>query len=585
MSIVVPEYKNRVTLQAPRAAGAGVSGPNAAAFENKSAQIAAETVQKIGQEWAQTAAKAQERREKRQSAKRLSDAMLGYERENDELLNGKLDENGNQIEEGLLAKQLDNASSVAKTYYEKGAQIKEKYLAMAKTQDEYDYLNTAFSRGFQDRYDRTVRHQLTEERKSADRAAQAYFDTAAGAAGAITRPQDMRAHLDAVYKISDENAQGKGLSAEEQKLNRYALANANMTAAVQGAVFNGNLSAAKGMLTNLKKDLLPADWNKLNWYVTHAEEAAQKDAARAGSSAVKGDDLLYQRAIIQLAKDPNALQAEIKGAGNNLYAFQQRFQADTGLTVSAKELKTYLDWAQKMLDDPDGTPGQQKRANFAASQTAFDAFEIGGQDDGYKVYNKDLDSPSALAQETAKLRAQIVSGAFTQEDAKKAQSNLDELRRALGYRIMTKPESSWFSTSGDEFLQGGINKLAGAPDGGELAVEDLAGMYEDALALARERNLDLEQSYKTQQAHFDKLLTDVRVRYAAAKYGVPAGVADAALYNNRILALTQGENVAKPAGASALQNAVKAYQAGEWNGGRVRVKKNGDEIVDIYYED
>lgn len=589
----VPQYKNRVTVSAPRAAGGAVAAPNPDAFDRGARQIAAlghglveagETWKKGEQQIYDRIHAAEERKAAREQTKRLADAQLAWQKENDELLNGKLDENGNTVSEGLLQKKLENASSVAKDYFEKGGELVNKYAALAKTPEEEEYIRTRLARQFQDNYDRTVRHQLREERESANMAAQAFFASSAGMAGAITRPQDMRAHLDDVYKISDDNGRGNGLNEEALKLARFELANQNMTAAVQGAVWNGNIPAARGLLTQLKSDMLPDDWNKLNWYVSHAEQAAKKDAARAGAAGSAGENVLYQRAIELMSKNPQALQTEIKGAQNDMYGFQGRL-AQAGINADAKEIKNYLEWVQKALDDPDGPVGAQKRVNFAAQETQYKAFDIGDEDDDYRVYNKDLNTPAALAGAAATLRARMTDGAFTREDTKTAQTYLDNLRRALGTRIKNQPESSWFSTSGDEFVQKGISKLAQAPGADVMPVEDLAGMYEDAVALAQERNLNLQDPYKNVPADFDKLLTDVRVRYAAAKYGIPADVADAAVYNNRVIALSAGENVQKPQGAFDLDRSVRAYQAGEWNGGRVRVKKDGEEIVGLYYED
>lgn len=585
----VPQYKNRVTVSAPRAARGTVAVPNPEAFDRGARQIAAlgkglvdagETWKKGEQQIYDRIHAAEERKAAREQTKRLADAQLAWQKENDELLNGKLDENGNTVSEGLLQKKLENASSVAKDYFEKGGELVNKYAALAKTPEEEEYIRTRLSRQFQDNYDRTVRHQLREERESANMAAQAFFASSAGMAGAITRPQDMRAHLDDVYKISDDNGRGNGLNEEALKLARFELANQNMTAAVQGAVWNGNIPAARGLLTQLKSDMLPDDWNKLNWYVSHAEQAAKKDASRAGAAGSAGENVLYQRAIELMSKNPQALQTEIKGAQNDMYGFQGRL-AQAGINADAKEIKNYLEWVQKALDDPDGPIGAQKRANFAAQETQYKAFDIGDEDDDYYVYNKELNTPAALAGAAATLRARMTDGAFTREDAKTAQTYLDNLRRALGTRIKSQPESSWFSTSGDEFVQKGISKLAQAPGGDEMPVEDLAGMYEDAVALARERNLNLQDPYKNVPADFDKLLTDVRVRYAAAKYGIPADVADAAVYNNRVIALSSGKNIKKPQGAFDLEHAVKLYKEKKWNGRRLQVSPDGS----VYYKD
>ncbi len=591
MAIIVPEYDRRITLQVPRAARGAVSGPNAAAFDDSAARMTAQAVKDIGDTVAEVAGnmqarqqEAQKRKKERERVERLSNLQLGFERGTNELLNGKVDDKGLTVVPGLLSSQGENALGAAKTYYEKGGEIKQKYLSQAQTPEEYEYLNGLFSGQFEQNYNRTIRHQLTEERKSADRAAAAYFDSAAGRAGAITRPQDMRAHLDGVYEIVDSNARGKGLTQEETSALRFQNANANMTAAVHGAVWNGNVPAARNLLTQLKSDMLPDDWNKLNWYVKQAEEA-QAHAAAKGGTVADGEDVLYQRAIVQLAKDPQAFQAEIKGAGNNLYAFQQRFEKDTGLSVSAKELKSYLDWAQKLLDDPNGAVGQQKLANYAASKTTYDAFEISDEEEGYKVYNKDLDSPSALAGAASDLRERILAGSFTTEDTKKAQADLDNLRRALGARIIKKPDFSWFSTSGDEWVQNKLKKLADGPGDIDFPVEDVAGMYENAVRLAAERNVDLTAPYKDGPKILEQLFDDVRKEFAAAKYGVPVGVVDAALYNGRIMELSAEPKAQKEGYYKDITGAIAKYKAGEWNGRRARVKKDGTEIVDVFFED
>ena len=584
----VPVYKNQVTFNTPRAAGGRVAAPSAEQFDQGAqnvARLGAQLVQ-AGETWAQgektlheRQEAAQERRLKRESVERQSDILLGFERENNELLNGKLDGNGHTLTEGLLQRKLKNAEGVAGEYFTQGGQLISKYTAMAKTPEEAAFVRQTLARSFEDSYKRTIQHQANEERQSADRAAQAFYKSAEGMAGGISTSQDMRAHLDSVYKIADENGQGRGLSPEELKLTRYEQANNNVSAAVKGSIINGNLSAARQVLDGVKDDLLPDDYNQLNYTLKKAEEAHAK-----GGNGKLAEYGLYERAVRLMAQNPQDLQREVKAAKANMFAFGQRVAADFGETVSAKDLKNYLEWAQKTLDDPDGPIGRQKKFNFAASQTLYNSFEINDKD--YSVGNKDLAKPAALAEETAHLRGQIADGAFTQQDEASAQKQLDNLRRALGTRIKDHAPSPWFNKTGDEFLQQAFSKMAEKEDDDTLSLEDLAGLYEDATALAKDNQLDLSAPYKGQEDTFNQILTTVKKRYAAAKLGVPVEVADAVVYNNRIMALAEGkQNVKKADYVAAVNSAVDAYKAGTWNGRRVKVKKQGDEIIDIFYED
>ena len=281
----VPVYKNQVTFNTPRAAGGRVAAPSAEQFDQGAqnvARLGAQLVQ-AGETWAQgektlheRQEAAQERRLKRESVERQSDILLGFERENNELLNGKLDGNGHTLTEGLLQRKLKNAEGVAGEYFTQGGQLISKYTAMAKTPEEAAFVRQTLARSFEDSYKRTIQHQANEERQSADRAAQAFYKSAEGMAGGISTSQDMRAHLDSVYKIADENGQGRGLSPEELKLTRYEQANNNVSAAVKGSIINGNLPAARKVLDGVKDDLLPDDYNQLNYTLKKAEEAHAK---------------------------------------------------------------------------------------------------------------------------------------------------------------------------------------------------------------------------------------------------------------------------------------------------------------------
>lgn len=455
----IPKTTNRVTLSAPSAAHAVAAAPNPQAFDNGAGLIASmgENLVRAGDAFAKGERKMRERLEaaelraaQREAAKRLADAQLGFAKENNELLHGKLDDNGNAVSEGLLQRQLANASTVAKDYFVKGGELVNKFTALAQTPEEEDYIRKTLTRSFLDNYDRAVRHQLAEERKSADASAAAFFESSAGLAGDITSPQDMRAHLDGVYKLSDKNAKGNGQTEEEIKLARYVLANKNMTAAVQGAVFNGNLPAARGLLDNLKSDMLPDDWNRLNWYVLRAEEAAQKDAQRSGGAGAAGaKDALYERAVLLYEQNPEDFQKELKSAKRNMYSFQATL-AEQGMYVDAKDLKAYLDWSQKLLDDPEGRLGAQKIQNWAHFENKYAGFEI--DEKKLKIGNSELNNPGNLISAIGALKGHIAQGDFTAADEKQAQEKLATLRRVLGNMDIT-PATVGKNTVGGEVVR------------------------------------------------------------------------------------------------------------------------------------
>ena len=584
----VPVYRTKNTLGTVQAAGGHVQAPSREQFDRGGKDIAqmGQNLASALEPWKEGEDEqrrrlnaAEERLAKRQQVKRQTDILLGFQRDNDTLLNGSLDENGNTVEEGLLQKQQDNAATVAKDYLEKGQAVMDKYLSKAQTPDEYEELRRSLSKTFASSYNRVVLHQLQEERKSADNATKAFFDNAVGRAGAITNPADMREHLDELYRLSNQHSEGKGLTAEEAKSARYELANKNMTASVKGAVLSGNLGAARSMLDQLKNDMLPADWNALNFYVTKAQEAGEQ--AKTGEN-VDADEILYQRAIVQMSQDPAAFQQEVKAAGNNMYAFQQKFMKDTGLTLPAKDLKTYLDWAQKALDDPAGTIGQQKAVNFAAAKTEYDSFEIGKAEEDYPVGNKEFDSPAALADAAGRLRTQILSGAFTDNDAKTAQTQLNNYRRALGAKIKKSAPNTWFGQTGDEFLQKSIHKFVSAPGTEDFPLEDIAGIYEEAVRLAGKEQLDLTADYDEQPKAFNQLVDQAKKNFVAAKYGVPVETVEMALVNGRVLALQNFDNPTKADFAKSMESYIAGYKRSQHG---ANVKTQNGKILNMYFDE
>lgn len=491
----VPVYKNQAVLHATRAAGHTVRAAEPELFDNGAqnvARIGAQLAQ-AGDPWAhgektlhEQLALAEQRRQKRESVARQSEILLGFERENNELLNGKLDENGKTVSAGFLGRKLKDAEGTARDYYTQGGQLVSKYTAMAKTPEEAAFVRQTLARSFEDSYNRTIVHQLNEERQSADKAAQAFYRSAAGMAGGISTPQDMRAHLDSVYKIADENGQGHGLSAEELQLARYMQANDNVSAAVNGAIINANARAARQVLDGVKKDLLPDDYNRLNNLINKAEQTKVQGDTHAQVAP------LYERALAMAQKEPEKLQEEIVGLMRNPASALTQYRQNFG-PLEAKGLLEYAKWVQNnLLDSPDTRAGQIKRLNWQNVEREFAAYEWeikSGK--APEIGNKDMNNPQTVLATIAALDGAIKHHAFNTNDTQTAKQHLAQLRQALG-TMEAKPNDTVY---GEVVRQANLLSNGGKVRGEAGSTSRLAPMEVEGISLLKEREVKNYEDY------------------------------------------------------------------------------------------
>lgn len=607
----VPVYKNQVTFHTPRAAGGRVAAPSAEQFDQGAqnvARLGAQLVQ-AGETWAQgekalheRQEAAQERRLKRESVERQSDILLGFERENNELLNGKLDGNGHTLTEGLLQRKLKNAEGVAGEYFTQGGQLISKYTAMAKTPEEAAFVRQTLARSFEDSYKRTIQHQANEERQSADRAAQAFYKSAEGMAGGISSSQDMRAHLDSVYKIADENGQGRGLSPEELKLTRYEQANNNVSAAVRGSIINGNLSAARQVLDGVKDDLLPDDYNQLNNFIKKAEQTQVQGA--------KSERLgpLYERALVMAETEPEKLQEEIVGLMRNPASALTQYSQNFG-PLDAKGLLEYGKWVQNnLLDSPDTRSGRIKQANWQAHESGFNAFEWkikSGKDP--KIGNKDMNNPQTVLAAIGALSGQIAHHDFDGEDLKKAEKQLSQLRQALGTMDIKANDTALGEIVRQaNLLSDGAEKRAETGTTTRLAPLEVEGIsllndrevknYENypvgGFLTPEEKSLIIEQAAQFLQAANVNLLsedTNTRTQAVAAVQTVARDYVRSKFAINRddVMDVQVGENTFKSYGikpnprlGADVKSRLDGYRYQEENGAAYLIKrdKNNKEL-------
>ena len=424
MPIRVPEYRNHATKRVIHAADGRMTPAPERNFDGGAQSMAAmgKAIGQVGQQWAQIAA----RQAERESAKRQADIMLAFEKENDALLNGTLDEKGNTVVPGLLASQLEGAKGTAKTYLTKGNELIDKYLGMAQTRAERDYLERALGRSYENSYNRMINHELTQTRASASASTKAYFDTAAGMAGAITDTKTMREHLDDLYQMSDKEGRANGKDDVMLKADRYTIAGNNVKSSVEGSVFNNNIAAARNVLKGAKDDLLPEDYNKLLHYVDKAEKTLQKATQEERMAP------LYERALKMAEADPDTLQEEIVQLLRNPASAQAEYSKQYG-PMKAKQLIEYAKWTQNnLLDSDDTRAGQIKTQNWQEHENGFNAFKWEKKGEKYKIGNKDMRNPQTVLAAIGALQGHIDHHDFNKEDMKQAQKDLARLRGALG---------------------------------------------------------------------------------------------------------------------------------------------------------
>lgn len=366
--------------------------------------------------------RALERQQARDKNLRKTAAILNWRKDNDELLHGKLNDDGTRVDGGLLTKQYGDAAGITADYDTKARELMEKHLATATTPEEREEWALAFQQDYQNNFDTVAQYQYKQQREQGDLLTNAFTKQQAGQAGAIRTVAEMRRNLDETYSTFNENETAKGTPAEVQQYKRYGLAANNVKAAVEGAVGDGNIAAARSVLDGVKKDLLPDDYNALNNYVKKAQETQEK--------AAKADRLgpLYERALTMAQNNPEGLQEEIVQLLRNPASAQADYSKQLG-PVDAKHLVEYANWVQKnLLDSDDTRSGQIKAENWQRHQEGFNSFKW---DKKGKIGNKDMRNPQTLLASIGALQGSIDHHDFSNDDMKKAQKDLAQLRSAL----------------------------------------------------------------------------------------------------------------------------------------------------------
>ena len=596
----VPQYENRVAPGSITAARPQAVTPVAGAFGESVAAAGANVAQGIDRV-ATAMDNAANRLAVRQRNLRTTAAILNWRKDNDELLNGKLGDDGKRIDGGLLSKEYGQADTIAADYQTKGQELMKKYLDMAPTDDEREELALEFQKDFQNNFDTVARYQLKQQRAQGDLLTDAYKKQQAGLAGAITTVAGMRANLDDTYKKSNENATAAGVPPKAQALLRFDIARDNVSAAVKGSIINGNLSAARQVLDGVKDDLLPDDYNQLNNFIKKAEQTQVQGA--------KSERLgpLYERALVMAETEPEKLQEEIVGLMRNPASALTQYSQNFG-PLDAKGLLEYGKWVQNnLLDSPDTRAGQIKRLNWQNVEREFAAYEWeikSGK--APKIGNKDMNNPQTVLATIAALDGAIKHHAFNTNDTQTAKQHLAQLRQALG-TMEAKPndtvygevvrQANLLSNGGKVRVEAGSTTLL-APmevEGFSLPNGREVKNYEDynigGFFLPEEKSFIIEQTVWALQRKNINLLAEDPDTLNLAKQAVQE-VAKQYMDNrytinrNDVMDVQVGENTFKSYGIKpnpnlgiALQNNITGYRYEEINDTAYLVKRDKNNNV------
>lgn len=597
----VPQYENRVAPGSITAARPQAVTPVAGAFGESVAAAGANLAQGIDRV-ANAMDNAANRLAVRQRNLRTTAAILNWRKDNDELLNGKLGDDGKRIDGGLLSKEYGQADTIAADYQTKGQELMKKYLDMAPTDDEREELALEFQKDFQNNFDTVARYQLKQQRAQGDLLTDAYKKQQAGLAGAITTVAGMRANLDDTYKKSNENATAAGVPPQAQALLRFDIARNNVSAAVKGSIINGNLSAARQVLDGVKDDLLPDDYNQLNNFIKKAEQTQVQGA--------KSERLgpLYERALVMAETEPEKLQEEIVGLMRNPASALTQYSQNFG-PLDAKGLLEYGKWVQNnLLDSPDTRSGRIKQANWQAHESGFNAFEWeikSGKDP--KIGNKDMNNPQTVLAAIGALSGQIAHHDFDGEDLKKAEKQLSQLRQALGTMDIKANDTALGEIVRQaNLLSDGAEKRAETGTTTRLAPLEVEGIsllndrevknYENypvgGFLTPEEKSLIIEQAAQFLQAANVNLLaedTNTRTQAVAAVQTVARDYVRSKFAINRddVMDVQVGENTFKSYGikpnprlGADVKSRLDGYRYQEENGAAYLIKrdKNNKEL-------
>lgn len=242
----VPQYENRVAPGSITAARPQAPTPVSGAFGEKQAQAGAHLAQAVGQ-MAGEMERSARRFEVRNRNLRLTSAQLNWQKDNDEILNGKIGPDGKRVDGGLLAKQYNDADGIAEDYSGRKKELMDKHLATAATPEEYEELRLYFEKDFQNNFDRVTQHQLKQQRATDDLLTKAFTEDAMQRVAA--NPETLNEQLGLMTEKAKANWTQNGLPQKVQEANLYVLNGQAVSTAVGTLLERNQTEEAAEVLT------------------------------------------------------------------------------------------------------------------------------------------------------------------------------------------------------------------------------------------------------------------------------------------------------------------------------------------------
>lgn len=246
----VPQYENQVAPGQISVARPQVATPVSGAFGEKLAQAGANMAQGVAAIARESEASAR-RFEVRNRNLRLTSAQLNWQKDNDEILNGKVGPDGKRIDGGLLAKQYNDADGIAEAYSSRQKELMDKHLSTAANPEEYEELRLYFEKDFQNNYNRVAQHQLKEQRATDDLLTKAFTEDAMQRVAA--NPETLNEQLGLMTEKAKANWMQNGLPPEVQEANLYALNGQAVSTAV-GTLLERNQPAQAAEVLTANRD-------------------------------------------------------------------------------------------------------------------------------------------------------------------------------------------------------------------------------------------------------------------------------------------------------------------------------------------
>lgn len=250
----VPQYENQVAPGQISVARPQVATPVSGAFGEKLAQAGANMAHGVAAIARESEASAR-RFEVRNRNLRLTSAQLNWQKDNDEILNGKIGPDGKRVDGGLLAKQYNDADGIAEAYSSRQKELMDKHLSTAANPDEYEELRLYFEKDFQNNYNRVAQHQLKEQRATDDLLTKAFTEDAMQRVAA--NPETLNEQLGLMTEKAKANWMQNGLPPEVQEANLYVLNGQAVSTAV-GTLLERNQTEKAAEVLTANRDKIDA---------------------------------------------------------------------------------------------------------------------------------------------------------------------------------------------------------------------------------------------------------------------------------------------------------------------------------------